>query len=117
MDCGRDRGRQRNRGQLRPPDAELQQGVESCDSGSVRSSHVANGLNDDASDALHVAAQRGEVDSVAALIASGADVNGFDDLGHTPLHYAAAHERLDVARLLLASGANVNARQLETAGN
>jgi ankyrin repeat protein len=74
-------------------------------------------LKDEAREALHVAAQRGAVEIVAALIGSGADVNQFDDLGHTPLHYAAAHEHLDVAQLLLASGANVNARQLETIGN
>jgi len=54
---------------------------------------------------LHVAAVRGNMDEIAALVAGGADVNASGDLGNTPLHEAAAQGHFDAVRFLLAKGA------------
>src|SRR5262245_13778568 len=66
---------------------------------------------------LHCAAQDGDLETVRALVASGADVNAFDDLGMTPLHYAAKNEQLSIAQFLLQHGAHVNAHHEPTVGN
>jgi ankyrin repeat protein len=55
---------------------------------------------------LHVAAIRGNMDEIAALVAGGADVNASGDLGNTPLHEAAAQGHLDAVKFLLANGAS-----------
>jgi ankyrin repeat protein len=55
---------------------------------------------------LHVAAVRGNMDEIAALVAGGADVNAHGDLGNTPLHDAAAQGHLDAVKFLLANGAS-----------
>jgi hypothetical protein len=68
-------------------------------------------------DALHQAAQDGDVPRVSALVTAGYDPNRFDELGKTPLHYAAAREHIDVASFLLAHGAAVNAHDEATIGN
>jgi hypothetical protein len=61
--------------------------------------------------ALHIAAGRGHVGVVKALIEAGADVNKretLDDLGKTPLILAAAKGHTPVIMELIRAGANVN---------
>jgi len=57
---------------------------------------------------LHRAAERGDLETVRALLAGGADVNAKGWSDWTPLHYA-AKRHFDVVELLLAHGADVNA--------
>jgi ankyrin repeat protein len=68
-------------------------------------------------DALHAAAQNGDLERLRDLLARGCDLNAFDDLGKTPLHYAAAADRPEVVRYLLERGANVNAHHAPSIGN
>lgn len=56
---------------------------------------------------LMMAALRGRVDAMKALIERGAQV---DRAGWTPLHYAASGPSAEAVALLLARGASVNAR-------
>jgi cytohesin len=60
---------------------------------------------------LLIACERGDQDTVAELIAAGADVNLADNLHsrETPLHRAAYHGHAQVTQQLLAAGANPNA--------
>ena len=55
------------------------------------------------------AAQRGDIETVRALLEAGADANGADIYGETPLHWAASRVQEAVARMLLKAGADVNA--------
>ncbi len=57
--------------------------------------------------ALHRAAQKGNIEMVEFLIASGADMNAKDDNGRTPLIYALDFNNFDIANLLIEKGANV----------
>lgn len=61
-----------------------------------------------------VAAQRGDVDKLRAMLHRRPDVMLDDgvggDSGYTPLHYAAREGHAECVRALLASGANANAR-------
>lgn len=77
--------------------------------------------------ALTIAAQKGDVEIVRALLERGADPNAANEMRFTPLHFAAGagggnfarnwdYERadaealrLEIARALLARGANINA--------
>ena len=54
---------------------------------------------------IHVAAIRGSVDELNALIDAGADVNAVGEHRMTPLHEAVGQERLEAVQLLLARGA------------
>ena len=54
---------------------------------------------------LDLAAVRGLLEEVDALLAAGADVNGLGEHGNTPLHEAVGQGHLHVARRLLAVGA------------
>lgn len=59
---------------------------------------------------LMVAAQSKHSDTVAALIARGADVNGHDPTGRTPLMVAVGTGSAGVVRYLIDRHANVNAK-------
>jgi ankyrin repeat protein len=68
-------------------------------------------------ESLHFAAERGDLEEVRRLLATGAPVDAFDDLSLTPLHYAVRRGHLEVAKALLDAGANVNAADEAKAGN
>jgi ankyrin repeat protein len=59
---------------------------------------------------LHVAAVRGDIDEIRALIHAGADVNAPGDLGNTALHEAAGQGHVEAIKLLLANGASTKAK-------
>ena len=59
---------------------------------------------------LHVAAVRGNIDEIRALIRDGADVNAPGDLGNSPLHEAVGQGHVEAIKLLLASGGSRNAK-------
>jgi len=69
--------------------------------------HATNALGNNA---LHIAADWGDVDAVRLLIAAGLDVNKQGEHGFTPLHCACAAGSLEVASLLLDAGADPFAR-------
>ncbi len=58
--------------------------------------------------ALHMAARRGNVDVIAALLECGADIEARDSVGDTPLRRAVNCNKVDAAKLLLASGADAH---------
>ena len=60
--------------------------------------------------ALHMAARRGNVDVIAALLDEGADMEARDSLGDTPLRRAVNCNNVDAAKLLLARGADAASR-------
>ncbi|KAB0374592.1 hypothetical protein FD755_013084, partial [Muntiacus reevesi] len=62
---------------------------------------------------LHVAARRGHLSLVKALIEAGADVNLKDNAGWTPLHNAASKGWNDVIVELLKASANVNCENVD----
>jgi ankyrin repeat protein len=57
---------------------------------------------------LYIAAKRGYLEIVEALLAKKANVHMADRDGYTPLHMAAMHGHLEVVNLLLAREANVH---------
>jgi ankyrin repeat protein len=61
-------------------------------------------------DPLHLAAESGNPEAVAALLAQGADVHGKDRYGQTALHYAARGANTEIVDALIAKGANIEAR-------
>lgn len=63
---------------------------------------------------LHLAAAQGDVGSVAALVAAGADVNAEDENRRTPLHYAVTADEA-LAEVLLRTGADANVVDVEGA--
>ena len=66
---------------------------------------------------LQIAADKGDLDRVKALVESGYDVNAFDDgLSLTALHYAARAENIEVMKYLLSVGADVNAHEEDKIG-
>ena len=62
---------------------------------------------------VHVAARGGDIETVAALLAHGADVNEYDSLGGTALHDAAWSGEAKIVELLIEHHADVNARHKE----
>ncbi len=59
---------------------------------------------------LHVAAEMGNTDAVAAMLDRGIDVDAGSDIGATALSYAASRGQNEAVALLLEHGADVNAR-------
>jgi ankyrin repeat protein len=57
---------------------------------------------------IHVAAVRGALDELTALLDGGADVSAVGEKGHTPLHHAVGQNHLEAVKLLLARGARTN---------
>jgi ankyrin repeat protein len=57
---------------------------------------------------LHVAVQRGDVDTLAALLKAGAEPNVTDWTGETPLFFAVRQGKVKCAELLLEAGADAN---------
>ncbi|KAF5913639.1 hypothetical protein HPG69_017260 [Diceros bicornis minor] len=62
---------------------------------------------------LHLAARRGNLSLVKALIESGANVNLKDNAGWTPLHEASSEGSDDIIVELLKAGADVNCENLD----
>ena len=58
---------------------------------------------------LHIAAARGDINAVKALLEQRADVNKRDKNSSTPLHEAASKGHANIVRLLIEKGADVNA--------
>ena len=56
--------------------------------------------------ALHMAARRGNVDVIAALLDGGANIEARDSAGETPLRRAVNLNKVEAAKLLLARGAD-----------
>ena len=59
---------------------------------------------------LHLAAAKGDVETVKVLVAAGAALDARDRSGSTPLHLAAAGQHTDVVKLLIESGADASGR-------
>jgi ankyrin repeat protein len=74
-------------------------------------------ITDDHYIAFHQAAERGDVQALEAMLASGFDPNRPDaGIGKTALHSAAMGGRPDAVRVLLEHGASVHARDREFHG-
>jgi ankyrin repeat protein len=59
---------------------------------------------------VHAAAAACDRETMALLLARGADANARQQLDYTPLHGAAGRGDIEMAKLLLAHGADVNAK-------
>jgi len=59
---------------------------------------------------LHLAVERGHLESVRFLLGMGAEVNHTDAEGEAPLALACGHHNMEMAQLLVEGGADVNAR-------
>jgi ankyrin repeat protein len=57
---------------------------------------------------LHDAASRGDIPTVQAFIASGANVNKTTNNGSSPLYIASSYGHIEVVKALIAAGADVN---------
>lgn len=68
------------------------------------------GCTDDLNEELLLAARKGNVGIVRALLDKGADINAKSPYGATPLYFAASNGHLEVVRLLVERGADVNAK-------
>jgi ankyrin repeat protein len=55
---------------------------------------------------IHIAALRGDADTVELLLAAGEDINAAGDMGDTPAHYAAMGEHPQLFDFLLRRGAD-----------
>jgi truncated hemoglobin YjbI len=60
--------------------------------------------------ALHMAARRGNVDVIGALLDGGADIEARDSMGDTALRRAVNCNKVEAARLLLAQGADPHSK-------
>jgi ankyrin repeat protein len=64
--------------------------------------------NSDGDALIHIAAARGDVDTVCTLLSVGVDPNLKGDMGYTPFHYARDAGKVDVIAALIQFGANTN---------
>lgn len=81
---------------------------------SVRAILASGRVSVDATDAgrrtpLHLAACRGDVDTVKVLLSCGASIDAVSSRGMTPFHYAIERGSLTTVTTLLDAGADVNA--------
>jgi len=59
---------------------------------------------------IHVAAIRGRIDEITALLDGGADVNASGEAGNTPLHEAVMQGQVEAAALLRERGGDPDRR-------
>ncbi|XP_070560828.1 ankyrin-1-like isoform X2 [Ptychodera flava] len=59
---------------------------------------------------LHLAAEKGSIETVRVLLENGADVNRLTKQKRGPLHFAAARGHTEVVKLLLDEGSEINQR-------
>ncbi|MEV6771813.1 ankyrin repeat domain-containing protein [Nocardia sp. NPDC051030] len=61
---------------------------------------------------LHIAAGRGDLETIRLMLGAGANVNQLGDMGMTPLHYAyaALRKMTSVVDFLIANGASLEIR-------
>lgn len=59
---------------------------------------------------IHIAALRGDIETVELLLAAGEDINAAGDMGDTPAHYAAMGDHRKLFDLLLSRGADQTLR-------
>lgn len=58
---------------------------------------------------LHLAASRGHLGALSALLAFGADIDALDNRGALPIHHAISHDHVAATESLLAAGADQTA--------
>ena len=81
----------------------------------ARDPKLVHALDKDGSTPLHCAVWKGQVEAVALLLDSGADVNAHnqnDHYGTTPLHAAAHANQTKIAQLLVEHGADLKAQDM-----
>merc|ERR1712168_836915 len=76
-------------------------------------SRVNRSVNKNGETQLHLAATKGDVESVKRLLKLDADVNVKDNAQWTPLHEACCHGHYKIAKMLLRAGAEVSAEGLD----
>ncbi|MEU6587028.1 ankyrin repeat domain-containing protein [Nocardia sp. NPDC046763] len=59
---------------------------------------------------LHIAADRGDLETIQLMLRAGADINQLGDMGLTPLHYAYLHHQQTVVDFLIENGASLEIR-------
>ena len=55
---------------------------------------------------IHIAALRGDLETVETLLRAGENINAMGDMGNTPAHYAAMGKSLKLFDFLMESGAD-----------
>ena len=66
---------------------------------------------------LHLAAQKGDIARVEALIAAGASLHDFDELSYSALHYAVKSGNRQLVHRLLELDADVNSHHTDNGGD
>jgi len=72
--------------------------------------HVKQIIGIQGKNMLHIAAEKGHIEMVEALLLSditGSYVNFLSSEGNTPLYYACVNDKLDIAQILVTAGANI----------
>lgn len=59
---------------------------------------------------LHIAAAKGDAETIRTMLRAGANINQLGDMGMTPLHYAYESHQQDVIDFLIAGGASTDIR-------